>query len=84
MTLFFAQGIFAGTTGKIAGIVMDKATGFPLLGANVIVVGSMLGAATDQEGQYTILYVPPGNYEVQANVMGYAKTTVRDVRVHID
>ena len=76
--------LWSGTTGKITGIITDKKTGEPIIGANVIVMGTSLGAATDQNGQYTILYVPPGVYNVNISVIGYAKTTLSDVEVQID
>jgi outer membrane receptor protein involved in Fe transport len=76
--------LWSGTTGKIAGIVTDKASGEPLPGANVVVVGTTLGAAADLNGQYTILEVPPGTYSVQVSYLGYRKVTVEDVRVFID
>ena len=60
LTISLISAIWAGETGKISGIIKDKTTGGPLMGASVIVVGTTLGAATDIEGQYTILYVPPG------------------------
>ncbi|RIK52440.1 hypothetical protein DCC62_32945 [candidate division KSB1 bacterium] len=47
MLLVGAVSLFAGTTGKIAGKVIDKETGFPLPSATVILVGTTLGAATD-------------------------------------
>ncbi len=55
---------------KIAGTVTDV-DGNPLVGANVLVVGSSLGAATDELGRYFILDVPVGNYEVRAEYIGY-------------
>jgi len=76
--------LWSGTTGKIAGTVTDKANGDPLPGANVIVEGTSLGAATDNDGRYTILHVPPGFCDVSVSVIGYAKTTVQNVRVQID
>ena len=76
--------VFAGTVGKIAGTVIDAETGDPLAGANVLVVGSSMGAAADLNGNYTILQVPPGIYDVQVSVIGYASTTVSMVRVRID
>ena len=76
--------LIAGTTGKIAGTVADKETGEPFVGANVMIVGTTQGAASDANGNYTILYVPPGLYSVQVTAMGYAKITVSDVRVFID
>ena len=39
----------AGTTGKIAGKVIDATTGEPLIGANVIIMGTTLGAARSEE-----------------------------------
>ena len=53
------QPLFSGTTGKISGRVTNKATGDPLIGANVMVVGTPLGAATDTEGNYYILQISP-------------------------
>jgi hypothetical protein len=73
-----------GTTGKIAGTVIDKETGRPLPGANVIIVGTTMGAASDLNGKFTILNVPPGTYDIKATVIGYAAMTVKDVRVKID
>ena len=76
--------LWSGTTGKIAGIVVDKDTGEPLPGANVTISETELGAAADLNGQYTILHIPPGIYGIQVSVIGYSKVTVSDVRVLID
>ncbi|NNG27777.1 MAG: hypothetical protein HKM87_09650, partial [Ignavibacteriaceae bacterium] len=37
----------AGTVGKLRGTITDMDTGEPLIGANVIIVGSSFGAATN-------------------------------------
>jgi len=76
--------IFAGTTGKITGKVVDKQTGEPLFGVNVIIMGSTLGAATDIEGDFVILNIQPGFHTVRVSMIGYATTTINDVRVRID
>ncbi|MBN2102864.1 TonB-dependent receptor [bacterium] len=76
--------LWSGVTGKIAGVVLDKETGDPLAGANVVVAGTGLGSAANLNGQYTILHVPPGLHELQVSVIGYAKVTVTDIRVRID
>ncbi len=76
--------LFAGTTGKIAGTVKDAETGEPLIGVNIIVEGTTLGAATDEDGFYVILNVPPGRYTVKASYIGYQEVEKRDVRVDID
>jgi outer membrane receptor protein involved in Fe transport len=76
--------LWSGTTGKIDGTVTDKASGERLPGATIVVVGTTLGASADLNGQYTILYVPPGTYNVQVSFVGYRKVTISDVRVYID
>jgi outer membrane receptor protein involved in Fe transport len=76
--------LWSGTTGKIAGIITDKATGETLIGANIVVVGTSLGGVTDVNGQYTILYLPPGTYKVQISFIGYKTIVVNDARVFID
>ncbi len=76
--------LYAGTTGKIAGVVRDKETGDPLPGANVIVVGTTLGAAANVNGEYVILNVPPGTYSVKASFIGYRDVTMSNVVVNID
>jgi hypothetical protein len=71
-------------SGKIAGEVTDSETGEPLPGVNVIVEGTQLGAATDADGFYNILNVPPGEYSVSASFIGYAEVTKTNVLVETD
>ncbi len=84
--LLFAalQSAYAGTTGKIAGLIRDGETKEPLPGANVMLAGTTLGAAADVNGQYAVIGVPPGNYTVVVTMMGYKKTTIENVQVQID
>ena len=76
--------LFAGTTGKISGRLIDMATGDPLPGANVVIEGTTLGAATGTDGFYSILNTPPGVYTLKAMMMGYNDARMENVRVHID
>ena len=69
--LLTIQFAFSGTTGKLSGKVTSKETGEPLIGANVMIDGTLLGAATDQDGNYFILQVPPGTYSVRFTMIGY-------------
>ncbi|MBN1154875.1 carboxypeptidase-like regulatory domain-containing protein [candidate division KSB1 bacterium] len=75
---------YAGTTGKITGIVRDGETNDPLPGANIIIDGTTMGAATDMKGNFIIINIPPGTYTLKAMMMGYTTTRVTDVRVNID
>lgn len=73
----------AGTTGKISGRLTDKARQ-PLAGANVVVLGAPLGAATDADGRYAILNVPAGTVSVRFQLIGYKALTMTDVVVTAD
>lgn len=76
--------LFAGTTGKITGRVVDGQNGEPLVGCNVFIEGAQLGASTDLEGYYFILNIPPGTYNLTAHYIGYQKVTKTDVFVRVD
>ncbi len=82
--LLVSSSIFAGTTGKIVGRITDASTGEALPFVNVIIMGTNSGAATDIDGYYAILNVPPGTYEVKASAIGYNSVTVQNVKVSID
>ena len=79
--VFFSTPLFSATTGKIAGKIVDKETGEPLPGANVTVVDTRFGAATDVDGDFFIINIPPGQYSVKATMMGYGAVEMTDVRV---
>ncbi len=76
--------VSAGTTGKIAGRITDAQTGEALPGVNVVIEGMMLGAATDGDGYYTILNVPPGTYQLKATYIGYTAVVAKNTVVNID
>ena len=80
----FSEYAVAGTTGKIAGKVVDASSGDPLPGANVQIVGTTLGASSDANGNYFILNVHPGSYSVRVSFIGYTAVTVTEVRVIVD
>jgi outer membrane receptor protein involved in Fe transport len=73
LMLVAMSSLLAQSGGKISGKVTDDATGEPLPGCNVIVVGTVMGASTDADGTYFILNVPPGKYDVQTSVIGYKR-----------
>jgi len=82
--LVLLPSVFAGNTGKIAGRIIDAQTGESLIGVNIIVKGTQLGAASDEDGVFYILQVPPGVYEVEATYIGYRPVTIKKVRVRVD
>jgi outer membrane receptor for ferrienterochelin and colicin len=84
LVLFLANIINAQTTGKITGVVRDAQTGEALPGANVLVQGTTLGAATDTEGLFMILRVPPGKHTVIVEYIGYRRILMSEVEVLTD
>ena len=73
----------AGTTGKITGKIVDG-SGQPMTGVNVAVPAARLGALSDAAGEFLILNVAPGTYDVRASMIGRRTTTVTGVVVSSD
>ncbi|MCI0691927.1 TonB-dependent receptor [candidate division KSB1 bacterium] len=69
-TAAFAQG-------TLRGVVTDSLTKEALPGANVFLVGTALGSATDLEGAYRIDRVPEGTYTLRVSYIGYQTKTIR-------
>ncbi len=76
--------LWAGTTGKITGRVTDAMTGDGLPFAVVKIVGTQMGAFTDDMGYYVILNVPPGTYDIEVSYTGYQPGIVKGVVVEAD
>lgn len=80
ITLIFAQA----QTGKIVGKVTDKETGEALIGATVLIEGTSIGASTDLEGEFIILNVPPGTYNLKTTFIGYRAVTLTNIKVAVN
>jgi hypothetical protein len=83
-SLLFLTYLFGGTTGKIAGSIRDATTGEPLIGANVVVKGTYMGAATDADGYFFMINVPVGEYDLEVLMIGYQAMIHTGVTVNID
>ncbi len=81
LLLAFSQ-IFA-QTGKIAGTITDAKTGEALIGVNVVVLGTTIGAPTDLDGYYTINNMTPATYTLKISYLGYTTQQIKDIRVNI-
>ena len=67
-------------TGTLAGTVTDDFDE-PLPGANVLIEGTSLGAATDLDGNYRIIGIPVGQYDITASFVGFQSTSVENVTI---
>ena len=84
VTLLSTNLMYAQTTGKISGKIVDASTNDPLAGANVFIEGTTMGAAAGPDGDYFILNVPPGTYTLRARMIGYNDYVVQDLRVSVN
>ena len=75
---------FGGTTGKLSGIVKEANSNSVLIGCNIIVDGTDLGTASDINGEYFLLNIPPGIYNVKFQMIGYETLIFNNVQVSID
>ncbi|MCK4296609.1 MAG: TonB-dependent receptor, partial [Candidatus Marinimicrobia bacterium] len=73
LILFMVPVFVFAQKGDIQGRVVDKSSGEGIAGANVIVEGTTLGAATDVDGNFAIIDVPAGTIKIVVTVIGYAK-----------
>jgi hypothetical protein len=69
------------TTGSIKGVLLDADTKAPLIGANVTVLNTNLGAATNENGEFLIPNVPTGSYSVRFGYIGYKSIVKTDIIV---
>ena len=75
VTLSLAQN------GTIAGKVIDLKTKETVIGANAVIEGTTVGAATDLEGNFIIQNVKPGTYSLVVSSITYKTQTIADVIV---
>ena len=81
MLIGTASNLFAQEQGSIRGKVIDRTTKQPLVGANVVITGTMCGAMTDMEGRYFIEGVEEEVHKLKVSYIGYHSFIKTDVRV---
>lgn len=78
--LFIASLFLVGSTlmaqSKVSGKIVDDLTGAPLPGANVILVGTITGTATDFDGNYELTSDAQPPYQIEISYTGYASQIV--------
>jgi len=77
-------GLVLAQAGQISGRIIDARTGEALLGANVVIEGNGIGAASDLDGYYTIFNVPAGAYNLMVSYIGYESQRISNVTVNGD
>lgn len=78
--LLVSQSFTSAQTGTIKGTVTDKSTKETLVGANILVQGTNLGAAADIDGNFIIYNVSAGSHVLLISYVGYKSTSI-NIRV---
>lgn len=73
--------VLAQQTGTISGRITEAGTDEPLIGVNLRIVGSSLGAATNIDGEYSINKVRAGEYNVEITYVGFERVLLTGIRV---
>ena len=88
-TISISIGVFAqsqANSGNIEGRVLDP-NGAAVAGATVTATNQQTGleksATTNNEGDFSIIVLPPGIYSVRTNAGGFAQSEIKDVTVTV-
>ncbi len=73
--------LFSGNTGKIRGKIISKKSSDPVAFVVVQIKGTTMGAQANQDGEYIIINVPPGKYELCATLLGWGTVCVTELSV---
>lgn len=70
--------------GRLAGVITDADTGDPIPGATVLLEGTTFGAATDADGNYSVIGIDPATYDVRVSYVGYTTQIIEGVLITAD
>jgi len=70
LMLFVGGNVYAFPL-EIKGMVSDRQTGEPLAGVNIMIEGTMIGAASDLQGKFTIVYRQTDSLVLNFSYIGY-------------
>ena len=74
LALFILTTVNAQSEEQITGFVYHAETSAPLVGVNVILLGTDLGAATNESGSFSISNVAQGEYNLLVSAIGFSET----------
>lgn len=77
----FTARVASAQDGTLVGKIHDEQSGEELVGANVLVQGTTLGATTDIDGRYVVKNIPAGMFSIRISFVSYAAKTITDVSV---
>lgn len=80
---FHLAGIAENITQNIRGTITDAVTGFPLIGATVVLVDSdpVVGTTSDLNGVFLLTNIPLGRQTIKISYLGYKPQTISNLLV---
>jgi outer membrane receptor protein involved in Fe transport len=83
LSFMISMSLLAQTTGRIAGRVRDQDNN-PIAFATVQIPALEMGTQSDDKGTYIMINIPPGRYDVIAQMMGYQSQQLTGVQVNVN
>ena len=78
--LFLSTTLFAQNNKQnIRGIVIDKLSQTPIIGATVQINNSEIIAITDEKGNYVLTEINPDRYDIKVSFVGYKEIIIPNV-----
>ncbi len=81
LILLFTSAGVKGQTGTIEGTVKDKINSETLIGTTVQIDGTTIGTTTDINGQFKLLNLKPGKYNLKVSYVSYTTRIIENVVV---
>ncbi len=69
------------TVGTITGTLMDAENAQPVVGANMTLRGTVIGATSDAKGKFTLRRIKPGTYTLAISMLGYERLSLEGISV---
>ena len=84
--VFFLFSVFSlsQTTGKVSGVIIEKDSKEALPGANIYLVNTAYGTASDASGRFTIINIPPGKYAMKVDMIGFKSVQMDELVVSVN
>ena len=84
--VFFLFSVFSlsQTTGKVSGVIVEKDSKEALPGANIYLVNTAYGTASDASGRFTIINIPPGKYAMKVDMIGFKSVQMDELVVSVN
>jgi hypothetical protein len=81
---FPVESLWCQKAGQLTGRVYDQSTGENLIGVNVVIVGTPLGATTDLDGKYLIKKISSDSVDIRISGVGYSPKLIKHLAIAAD